>query len=1732
MIKAKKKWEPRSLAGWGPLKMAAGSDFKASAERLAVACCTLFILSTGYPSPPPASGDSPPTALVNVNRTVPQAAPPKTTLEFSASPTTQELFRARIFQEPLVPIGGEPGVDENAALAAALLGYANRSGPDDFASLTGFLEQHPKSPWRAALLTDLGLEYYNTAHYSLALEAWEKARPLAKQAHDARGKAIADRAVGELAYMYARLGRMTELEALLKSVENRGFVGAATERITGAREGLWNMQNKPEISFKCGPYALQRILLSDQRLSTSSPTNAMMEIFNFPSTQKGCSLPQVAELSKKVGLNYQMAFRAPRSAAVPAASSGGVPSRDAGTPHPRTGTVRELAGEDARATPDFIVPSVVHWKVGHYAAMVRQEGDRFLLEDPTFGNTVWATREALEAETSGYFLIPPGELPRGWRSVDALEGGAVWGKGATTSNDGDVITPNDMQTGTCEGDGTGMAVSSVHLMTVNMSVKDTPVGYTPPVGPPVRFTVRYNSRDPNQPANFSYANFGPKWTCDWISYITDNPQSLSANVKYYAMGGGARTFEGFDTNTQAFGLQQMDQTRLTRTAISPIRYELLQPNGAKLVFSQSGGTVGTSRKIFLTRIEDPAGNALTLNYDGILRLETITDAIGQVTTLTYGLTNDIYKVTKVTDPFGRFATLNYVSVTIGWNYEQTDSDCPPHIGKTPINDTWLSSVTDVLGLVSQFDYLGTNQAFFCVSCPTNPAVTRCVTNQYAVDFVSSLTTPYGTTSFSGGGGVLPASTRLAEVIYPDGSRERVEFNQTPNTGVADSILLTQTPGGMLVHQVALSVRNTFYWSRTAAASSYGDYSKARIYHWCHKGDLYTTAGILENIKEPLENRVFFNYTGQEAFPQIEGSSSTPTKIGRVLDDGQTQLYTMAYDSFGKLTNSIDPIGRTFSLIYATNGIDLLEVRQTRAANNEVLARMSYNAQHRPLAVVDAAGQTNTFSYNARGQVLTNTNAKGETTTYTYTADGFLSIVDGPLPGTNDTVKAHYDIFGRIQTMTGLSGYLLTFDYDVMDRVTKITHPDGTFEQFTYDRLDLVTLRDRAGRQTFFEYDAMHQLKKRTDPLGRETRFDWCRCGQLKSLTDPMGRTTTWLTDVQGRPIAKQYADGSQVQYQYENTIGRLRFVIDEKQQVAQLVWNRDNTFKSVAYGNALIPTPGVSYQYDPDYERIVSMTDGTGTTRYSYNPVTGIPTLGAGGLASVDGPLPNDTITYSYDELNRPVHRAINGVGVRMNFDETGRLAGITNALGPFAHGYDGSTARLVSKSLPNGQTEERSYGNNVQDRTLQRITHALGAIPISEFLYGHDVTRGRITTWSQQMDATTPSLHTFGYDAVNQLLSATVTNAGNLINIFAYAYDPAGNRLTEQVGASNYVVTYNGLNEIRTTTAPGITRTNEWDALDRLVAVNIGNQRTEFAYDGLSRRVAIRQLLNGAEVSHRRFVWCGSEICEERNAVGAVTKRFFPQGVKVESGPVTGVFFYTRDHLGSIRELVDSSGIVRARYAYDPYGRRRKLTGDLDADFGFAGMFFSTEANLSLTHFRAYDPELGRWLSRDPLGNAELKEGPNLYAYIGNEPINRVDPLGLCLGTSLCACFRSPTAAAICINAGIITLQQAADRGLTAIQNGVTRCGQVISTVPQRLAYLRATLPEIEDEIAVFQNFAAKPGNQSSITGWMTGMIRWDREFFELAEILALEYGIEFDEAWALLVETLGENPETWVVK
>jgi RHS repeat-associated protein len=626
--------------------------------------------------------------------------------------------------------------------------------------------------------------------------------------------------------------------------------------------------------------------------------------------------------------------------------------------------------------------------------------------------------------------------------------------------------------------------------------------------------------------------------------------------------------------------------------------------------------------------------------------------------------------------------------------------------------------------------------------------------------------------------------------------------------------------------------------------------------------------------------------------------------------------------------------------------------------------------------------------------MTRTNALGDTTTYNYDTNGYRTSVVDPLGGTTTFT---YDAMGRVRTKTDVDGYTLTFDYDALDRLTKITFPDSSFDEFIYALLDRALMRDRAGRQTSFEYNSVRQMTKRTDPLGRVTYFQWCKCGALKTLTDPMGRTTTWLHDVQGRVKCKEYADGSKVTYVYENTTSRLAQRIDEKLQVTQYNYNRDNTLSGKRYINAAVATPAVSFTYDPNYSRITSMTDGFGTTHYGYIPITPIPTLGAGQLKSVDGPLPNGSIDYGYDALGRRVSTAINGVASSSTFDAIGRVKKVTNTLGDFNYTYDGLSERMALENYPNGQTTEYQYGSVLEDLLLQRITHRSNAIAISELIYGHKTATGQISTWSQQTGTQTPAVYSLGYDDVDQLTSARVSRNGNVVRNFLYSYDPAGNRLTEQIDAETIHISYNALNELSSSdSAAGEATTCGWDAEQRLASMTSGNRSAQLTYDGLGRCAGIRQLVGGSEVSDRRFVWCEDKIYEEHSSLGAVSKQFFDQGVQVTSGPTTGSFFYARDHLGSIRELIDSAGTVRARYDYDPFGRGTRLTGDLDLDFGFAGMFGLPDPGLNLTRFRAYDPTIARWLSRDPFPNAEEALGPNLYVYVGNDPANRVDPDGL----------------------------------------------------------------------------------------------------------------------------------------
>ena len=222
----------------------------------------------------------------------------------------------------------------------------------------------------------------------------------------------------------------------------------------------------------------------------------------------------------------------------------------------------------------------------------------------------------------------------------------------------------------------GMARYNAHSMLASLHLVDTPVGYQPPRGLGVNFTATYNQREGLQPATFHYSNLGPKWTFNWLSYVTDDPLQQFTTTFVYVAGGGSEGYR-FDSGTQTFSRDPQSHALLVRT--SPSTYEKQLPDGSKQIFTLSDAATFYPRKIFMTQWIDPAGNAFTFAYDSSFRITTVTDALGQVTTLSYEQPDDPLKITKVIDPFGRSAILEYT-------------------------DGHLTRITDPVGIQSQFAY--------------------------------------------------------------------------------------------------------------------------------------------------------------------------------------------------------------------------------------------------------------------------------------------------------------------------------------------------------------------------------------------------------------------------------------------------------------------------------------------------------------------------------------------------------------------------------------------------------------------------------------------------------------------------------------------------------------------------------------------------------------------------------------------------------------------------------------------------------------------------------------------------------------------------------------------------------------------------------------------------------------------------------------------------------------------
>jgi len=236
------------------------------------------------------------------------------------------------------------------------------------------------------------------------------------------------------------------------------------------------------------------------------------------------------------------------------------------------------------------------------------------------------------------------------------------------------------------------------------------------------------------------------------------------------------------------------------------------------------------------------------------------------------------------------------------------------------------------------------------------------------------------------------------------------------------------------------------------------------------------------------------------------------------------------------------------------------------------------------------------------------------------------------------------------------------------------------------------------------------------------------------------------------------------------------------------------------------------------------------------------------------------------------------------------------------------------------------------------------------------------------------------------------------------YSYDAVGNRTASHLSASysyqpfnkltstaNAAYVYDNNGNLTSKTDGSGTTTFSYDEENRLKQVTLPVGLTvSYAYDGLGRRIQ-RTTSAGA---NERSVYDGSDALIDLNADWSVATTYFnDRGIDNhlrQTNSTTGVSHFLADHLGSTAALTDQAGNVVEQESYDSFGNS---PGSAKTRYGYTGRERDPGTGLLYYRARFYDPQLGRFVSEDPIG---LGGGIDQFAYVGNNPQNAKDPFGL----------------------------------------------------------------------------------------------------------------------------------------
>ena len=978
------------------------------------------------------------------------------------------------------------------------------------------------------------------------------------------------------------------------------------------------------------------------------------------------------------------------------------------------------------------------------------------------------------------------------------------------------------------------------------------------------------------------------------------------------------------------------------------------------------------------------GSGFTLTMvDGTVRqfntsgkLVSLMDRNSNTTTLTYGANGFL---SSVTDPFGRVLTVN--------------SDANGRV----------LSITDTMGTIATYTYGGSGQ-LLSVTYADNSAY------QFAYDGSLRLTTVTDALgnvleshTYDGQGRALTSEKHGGVEHYTLSYVSNTQTNVTDALGRVTKYTIDKTKGRNVVTNVegvcgcgpgGSQVQSMTYDSNLNLLSETDALGHVTSYTYDSNGNILTRT-------DPTGTATFtYNQLGQAltSTNQLNGlTTNTYDSLGNWLTTTDTlnNTTTFTYNSRGQLLTVTDARGKVTTLTYDANG----NRTQAKDALNIItfyfwdargrITKVRDGLSRSTLFAYDAAGRVNkithpdlsfmTFTYDLAGRRTTVKDERSNSTNYAYdNAYRLTSITDAA----NQTISYGYDAMSNITSKTDALGRVADFEYDDFNRLKKITYPPATvgatrlFETIAYNKVGNVTQRiDTAGRATSYGYDNANRQTSLVDADNKTTTFGYDALSRLTSVLDPLSQNYQFGYDAMGRQT-QITRGGVSMSYVYD-AVGNRTQRTDYNGLVTNYTYDNLNRVTAITY-----PTRTVSFGYNVR-NQVTQATNENGAVYISYDNRYRVKSLSDPFFYG---------ITYDYDTVGNRTKISLNGATyATYTYDVVNRLTNLKDSTNlNFPYTYD-TANRLVTRGAPNGVTATYTYDG--LDR-LTSLTHSAGAGVLIDNQYTYN-DASNITSWTNASGN-----NSYAYDSVNRLTAATHSSQPGE----AYSYDAVGNRTSSHLSATysyqpfnkliststaSYTYDNNG-NPLSKTDGSGTT-TFGWDEENRLKQVTLPSGLVvNYKYDALGRRI---QRTNSAGADER-YVYDDINVLLDLNPDWSVAATYLNgRGVDNhlrQTSATTGVSYFLTDHLGTTSALADTSGALVESLTYDSFGNN---SGSTRTRYTYTGRERDPDTGSLYYRARFYDPQLGRFLSEDPIG---LAGGINGYAYAGNNPIAAIDPFGL----------------------------------------------------------------------------------------------------------------------------------------